>query len=107
MGPPIDEQFYRMPESKGIIITTITKCHPKRRHDESNHLLVAHVLQGSPGGSDDRESACSVRDTSLISGLRRCSGKGNGYPLQYCCMETSGDRGVWRATVHGITDSRP
>lgn len=44
MGPPIDEQFYRMPESKGIIITTITKCHPKRRHDESNHSAITEQL---------------------------------------------------------------
>ena len=40
---------------------------------------------------------------SLIPGLRRSSGKGNGYPLQYSCLENSMDRGAWWATVHGIT----
>ena len=27
----------------------------------------------------------------------------NGYPLQYACLETSLDRGAWRAIVHGVT----
>ena len=31
-------------------------------------------------------------------------GKGNGYPLQYSCLENSMDRGVWRAMVHGVTE---
>ena len=30
---------------------------------------------------------------------------GNGYPLQYSCLENSLDRGAWWATVHGITES--
>ena len=28
--------------------------------------------------------------------------RGNGYPLQYSCLESSMDRGAWQATVHGI-----
>ena len=35
-----------------------------------------------PGGSDDKESACSVRDPGLIPGSGRSPGEGNGYPLQ-------------------------
>ena len=31
--------------------------------------------------------------------------KGSGYPLQYSCLENSMDRGAWRATVHGVTES--
>ena len=33
-------------------------------------------------------------------------GEGNGYPLQYSCLENSIDRGAWRATVHGVTKSQ-
>ena len=29
-------------------------------------------------------------------------GEGNGYPLQYSCLENSMDRGAWWATAHGI-----
>ena len=48
---------------------------------------------GFPGGSDGKESACSVGDLDLIPGLGRSPGKGNGYPLQYSCLENSKDRG--------------
>ena len=30
---------------------------------------------------------------------------GNGYPLQYFCLENSMDRGAWRAIVHGVQES--
>ena len=33
-------------------------------------------------------------------------GEGNGNPLQYSCLESSMDRGAWRAAVHGVTKSR-
>ena len=33
--------------------------------------------------------------------LGRSPGEGNGSQLQYSCLETSMDRGVWWATVHG------
>ena len=30
-------------------------------------------------------------------------GGGNGYPLQYSCLESPMDRGAWWATVCGVT----
>ena len=39
------------------------------------------------GGSDDKESACNTGDLSLIPGSGRYPGEGNGYPLQYSCLE--------------------
>ena len=41
----------------------------------------------------------------MIPGLGRSPGEGNGHPLQYSCLEISMDRGVWWATVHGVTKS--
>ena len=32
------------------------------------------------------------------------SGEGNGYPLQYSCLENSRDREAWQATGHGVTN---
>ena len=32
----------------------------------------------------------------------RYFGEGNGYPLQYSCLENSMDRGAWQDTVHGM-----
>jgi len=34
-------------------------------------------------------------------GQERSPGKGNGYPLQYSCLNNSMDRGSWWATVRG------
>ena len=44
-------------------------------------------------------------DMSSIPGSGRSPGGGNGYPLQYSCLENPTDRGAWWATVHGITES--
>ena len=32
--------------------------------------------------------------------------KGNGYPLQYSCLENPMNREAWRATVHGVVKGR-
>ena len=32
-------------------------------------------------------------------------GKGNGYPLQYSCLENSMDKGAWQAIVHRVAKS--
>ena len=45
-------------------------------------------------------------DTGSIRGSGRSPGGGNGNPLQYSCLENPVDRGVWRATVHGVAKSR-
>ena len=42
---------------------------------------------GFPSGSDSKESACNAGELSSIPGSGRCPGEGNGYPLQYSCLE--------------------
>ena len=39
-----------------------------------------YVYTGFPGGSDGKESACSVGDLGLIPGLGRSPGGGHGSP---------------------------
>ena len=63
-------------------------------------------IMGFPGGSDSKESACNSGDPGSIPGLGRSPGEVNGYPLQYSSLENSMDRGVWRATVHGVTKNQ-
>ena len=58
---------------------------------------------GFPGGLDGKESACNAGDLGLIHRLGRSPVEGNGNPLQYSCLENPMDRGVWWATVHGVT----
>ena len=56
-----------------------------------------------PGGSDGKESACSVADPGSIPGLGLSPGEGTGNPLRYSCPENPTDRGAWPATVRGVT----
>ena len=50
-------------------------------------------------------SAGDTRDMGSIPGLGRSPGEGNSNPLQYSYLENPMDRGAWRATVHGLTES--
>ena len=63
-------------------------------------------ISGFPDSSVGKESACNAEDPSLIPGLGRSPGEGNGNPLQYSYLENSMDRGAWEATVHGVAKSQ-
>ena len=39
--------------------------------------------------------------TSVSTQLQKSFGEGNGYPLQYSCLENPVDRGAWWAALHG------
>ena len=68
--------------------------------------LELHHSEGIPGGSDNKKSACNAGDPGLITGSEKSPGEGNGNPLQYSCLENPMVRGVWRATVHGVTKNQ-
>ena len=54
--------------------------------------LVAQTVKNPP----------AMEETQVRSlGWEDSPGEGNGYPLQYSCLESPMDRGAWRATVHG------
>ena len=61
---------------------------------------------GLPDSTDGKESACNARDLGLIPGSGRSPGEGNGYPLQYSCLENPMDRGAWQAQSMGFVKSR-
>ena len=81
-----------------------------RYHDQRIVLKTISVyVKGFPGGAvvkNPPASAGDAGDAGLIPGSGRFPGEGNGNPLQYSCLETSMDRGVWLATVHGVTKSQ-
>ena len=58
---------------------------------------VFYIQIGSPGGSDDKESARSAGDLGLIPRSGRSPGKWNGNPLQYSFLENHMDQGAWCA----------
>ena len=61
-----------------------------------------YIKMGFSGSSDDKEFTCNAADLGSIPGIGRFPGEGNGYPLQYSCLENSMDRGAWWAMVHGV-----
>ena len=60
-------------------------------------MLVVKNLPANAGDSGDMDS---------IPGLGRSPGEGNGYPLQYSCLENSMDRRAWQSSVHEVTKDR-
>ena len=61
--------------------------------------------EGFPGGSECKEFSCSAGDPGSIPGLGRSPREGNGYPLQYSCLENSMEREALWATVHKEMDT--
>ena len=61
---------------------------------------VVLVVKNLPANAGD------VTDSGLNPGLGRSPGGGHGNALQYSCLENPMDRGVWQATVCGVTKNR-
>ena len=66
--------------------------------------ILSHK-RGFPGGSDGKESTCSVGDLGLIPGSGKSPVEGNGNALQYSCLENPMDGGAWQAIVYGVAKS--
>ena len=56
---------------------------------------MAHSVKNLPAKAGDAGS---------VLGSGRFPGEGNDNPLQYSCMVSPVDRGVWQATVHGVAE---
>ena len=61
---------------------------------------------GFPDGSVVKNLPASAADTGSICELGRSPGGGNGNPLQYSCLENPMDKGAWKTTDHGVTESQ-
>ena len=102
-----------MPSSRGIFLTQGSNLHLLRLlywqvgslplAPPEKPILDLLVVYGLPQWLSSNESTCNAGDADLIPGSRRYPGKGNGYPLQYSCLENSMGSGAWQATVHRAT----
>ena len=54
--------------------------------------------------ADSKESAQNAGNMGSITRSGKSPGGGNGYPLQYSCLENSTDNEAWQATVHGVAE---
>ena len=69
-------------------------------------LVGSQIIASLPYSSVGKDVSCNARGLGSIAGLGRCSGEGNGNPLQYSCLENLMDRRARRATVHGVARIR-
>ena len=69
-------------------------------------MLYLGDTQGFSGATVVKNPPANVGDAGLIPGSGRFPGGGNSNPLQYSCLENPMDRGAWRATAHGVSNSR-
>ena len=59
--------------------------------------LEVQWIQGFPGVSDGKQSACNAGDQGSVPGSGRIPGEGSGNPLQCSCLEALMDRRAWWA----------
>ena len=67
--------------------------------------MGTRIFMGFSGGSMVKNPPTSAGDVGSVLGSGRSSAVGNGNPLQYSCLGNAMNRGVWRATVHRVTNS--
>ena len=82
---------------------------PTRLKEEGSslgHFKGTNIIhKGFPGSARVNNLSVGVGDTGSILGSGRSPGEGNGFALQYCCLNNSMDRGAWWATVHRVAKS--
>ena len=67
--------------------------------------LPTPVFLGFPGGSDGKESTCSVGDMGLIPGFGNPLKEGVTTHFSFLAWWIPMDRGAWWVTVHRVTKS--
>ena len=71
----------------------------------ATHFCMMEFL-GSASGKEPVSQRDALRDADLIPGSGGFSGRGNGNPLQYSCLEDPRDWGAWWAAIYGVTQSQ-
>ena len=80
-----------------FLISTKSLLSYKVTPTASEASLVAQMVKNLP----------ATQETWVQSlGWGRSPGEGNGYPLQYSCLENSMDREAWWTIVHGVAKNR-
>ena len=62
-------------------------------------------VEGFPGGSDGKESACNLGDLGQFLGWEDSLEEGMATHSSVLTWRIPKDRGAWRATVHMVTKS--
>ena len=79
----MSQQCPQDPDILNFVIGVYLLSHSQLHFLHGINQLVLKNTEGVPGGSDGKESTCSVGDQSSIPGFGRSPGEGLGYALQY------------------------
>ena len=82
-------------ENSGHLVLVVSSGWAQQRPS-----LVAQLVKNPPANVGD------ARDSSLIPESERSPGEGHDHQLQCSCLGNPIDRGAWRATAHGVTESK-
>ena len=91
-------------------LITINICWPFLCDERFTYVVLFTLTITSWGGYlvKNQPANCQCRRLKrcrFVPGLGRSPGRGHDNPLQCSSLENSMDRGVWWATVHGVTES--
>ena len=71
------------------------------------HFIIYYVaVRASQVVLELKNPPASAGDAGSIPGSGRSPGGGHGNALQYSGLQNPMDRRAWRATVHGVAESR-
>ena len=74
-------------------------------NENHNKLSPDSCWRGFAGDSRQYGTCSQCERPKFNPWVGKNPAEGNGYPLQYSCLEKSMNRGAWWATVHGIAES--
>ena len=86
-------------DDKWLVVRHFSERHVKKQ-------ISFITIMSFSGGSVVKNSLANAGDLGSIPGSRWSLGEGNGNRLQYSCLGNPKDRGVWKATVHGVARVR-
>ena len=77
----------------------------KQTNEKKKKKPYLREALGFPGASDGKEPAYNAGDLGSIPGSGRSPREGNGYPLQYSCLENPMNRRAWQTRVQRVAKS--
>ena len=90
-----------------ILVTNISCFSQKSRLKRKYHKEGSSSVIRASLGAQLVKNPPAIQETQVPSlGQEDPPGEGNGNPLQYSRPENPMDRGVWWATVHGVSRVR-
>ena len=102
---PHDGLYNQLP----VYLFSLICCHDQQVLIHARGCIQRIHARGFSGGTVGKNLPANAGDTRYmgsIPGSGRCSGVGNGNPLQYSCLKNSMDRGAWWAIVHVVARSQ-